>query len=50
MLLVSADLAEVAALADRVLVMFEGIAGEVPGEAADEETLGLLAAGGKAAA
>jgi simple sugar transport system ATP-binding protein len=50
-LLASADLGELTALADRVLVMFEGrVAGEVPGDEADEETLGLLAAGGKVAA
>ncbi len=50
-LLVSAELGELMALADRILVMFEGlIAGEVSGEQADEQTLGLLAAGGKIAA
>ena len=49
-LLISAELTELIALADRILVMFEGrIVGEVPGQDADEETLGLLAAGGKAA-
>ncbi len=49
-LLVSAELGELMALADRILVMFEGrIAGEVSGGEADETTLGLLAAGGKAA-
>ncbi len=47
-LLVSADLGELMALADRILVMFEGrIAGEVSGDEADEQTLGLLAAGGE---
>ncbi len=50
-LLVSADLGELTALADRILVMFEGrIAGEAEGGGADEQTLGLLAAGGKIAA
>ncbi len=45
-LLVSADLGELMTLADRILVMFEGrIAGEVSEADADEETLGLLAAG-----
>ncbi len=49
-LLVSADLGELMALADRILVMFEGrIAGEVSSSEADEETLGLLAAGSKVA-
>ncbi len=49
-LLISAELGELTALADRILVMFEGrIAGEVAGEEADEETLGLLAAGREAA-
>ncbi len=48
-LLVSAELGELIALADRILVMFEGlIAAEVSSEQADEQTLGLLAAGGKA--
>ncbi len=47
-LLVSADLGELMALADRILVMFDGrIAGEVAGDEADEQTLGLLAAGGE---
>ena len=46
-LLVSADLAEVRALADRVLVMYGGrIAGERGRAEADEETLGLLMVGG----
>ncbi|MEM7355990.1 MAG: ABC transporter ATP-binding protein [Acidobacteriota bacterium] len=49
-LLISADLGELLRLADRILVLFEGrIVGEVAGEAADEATLGLLAAGGAAA-
>ncbi len=44
-LLVSAELDEIAALADRVLVMLRGrIAGEVPADA-DPETLGLLMSG-----
>ena len=47
-LVVSADLGELIALADRILVMFEGrIAGQVASQEADEETLGLLAAGGR---
>ncbi len=47
-LLVSADLGELITLADRILVMFEGrIAGEVSGSDADEEVLGLLAAGAR---
>jgi ABC-type uncharacterized transport system ATPase subunit len=46
-LLVSTDLTEILALSDRIVVMFEGaIVGEVPGEAATEESLGLLMAGG----
>lgn len=45
-LLVSADLAEVLSLADRILVMQGGrIAGEVTPEEATEERLGLLMAG-----
>ncbi len=49
-LLISAELGELIALADSILVMFEGrIVGELPGPSADEETLGLLAAGGEAA-
>jgi simple sugar transport system ATP-binding protein len=49
-LLISEDLDEILALADRVVVMYEGaIAGEVkPGEATIEE-IGLLMAGGAAA-
>lgn len=45
-LLISADLGEVMNLSDRILVMFEGkIMGEVSGEKATEEQLGLLMAG-----
>lgn len=45
-LLVSADLAEVLSLADRILVMQGGrIAGEIAPEEATEERLGLLMAG-----
>jgi ABC-type uncharacterized transport system ATPase subunit len=45
-LLVSAELTEILALADRVLVMFDGrILAELPAAEADEETLGLLMAG-----
>ena len=44
-LVVSVELEEVMALADRILVMFAGrIVGEVPGERADERTLGLMMA------
>ncbi len=46
MLLVSAELSEIMALSDRILVMFEGrILAEIPGDRADEETLGLFMAG-----
>lgn len=45
-LLVSVELDEILALADRILVMFDGrIVGEVAGEAADERRIGLLMAG-----
>jgi simple sugar transport system ATP-binding protein len=45
-LLVSADLDEVLALADRIVVLVEGrIAGEVDGRGADEGELGLLMGG-----
>jgi ABC-type uncharacterized transport system ATPase subunit len=45
-LLVSAELSEILALSDRILVMFEGrIIAELPAGAADEERLGLLMAG-----
>ena len=44
--LVSADLGELRALSDRILVMFEGrIVGEVEEEGASEEELGLLMGG-----
>ena len=46
-LLISTDLTEILALSDRIVVMFEGaIVGEVSGDAATEESLGLLMAGG----
>jgi general nucleoside transport system ATP-binding protein len=45
-LLVSAELNEIMALSDRILVMFEGrVLAEVPGGEADEEALGFLMAG-----
>jgi simple sugar transport system ATP-binding protein len=45
-LLVSAELSEILALSDRVLVMFEGrILADLPREMADEENVGLLMAG-----
>lgn len=45
-LLVSAELDEILALADRVLVMFDGrVVGEMPRAAADERRLGMLMAG-----
>jgi simple sugar transport system ATP-binding protein len=45
-LLISAELNEILALSDRVLVMYEGrIFAEVPRAQASEETLGLLMAG-----
>jgi len=45
-LLVSAELGEVMALSDRILVMYEGrILAEAPPAQADEQTLGLLMAG-----
>jgi general nucleoside transport system ATP-binding protein len=45
-LLVSAELAEIMALSDRILVMFEGrILADIAAEEADEETLGLIMAG-----
>lgn len=48
-LLVSADLGEIMALSDRILVMYEGqIVGELAAEEATEEKLGLLMAGVKA--
>ncbi|GIP35795.1 ABC transporter ATP-binding protein [Paenibacillus sp. J2TS4] len=46
-LLVSSELSEIMTLADRILVMFEGrIVGELNGEEATEEQIGLLMAGG----
>jgi simple sugar transport system ATP-binding protein len=45
-LLVSAELSEILALSDRILVMYEGrILADVPQSQANEETLGLLMAG-----
>ena len=45
-LLVSAELSEIMALSDRILVMFEGrILADMPSGEADEETLGFLMAG-----
>jgi general nucleoside transport system ATP-binding protein len=45
-LLVSAELSEILALSDRVLVMFEGrILADLPQEKADEQSVGLLMAG-----
>jgi general nucleoside transport system ATP-binding protein len=47
-LLISEDLDEILALADRIAVMYEGtIAGETTREAADVEEIGLLMAGGQ---
>jgi simple sugar transport system ATP-binding protein len=47
-LLISEDLDEIRALADRILVMYEGrIAGEVDAETATVEDIGLLMAGGR---
>jgi simple sugar transport system ATP-binding protein len=44
-LVVSVELEEVMALADRILVMYGGrIVGEVAGDAADERTLGMMMA------
>jgi simple sugar transport system ATP-binding protein len=46
LLVVSVELDEVMALADRILVMCGGrVVGEVAGAAADERSLGLLMAG-----
>jgi len=48
-LLVSSELTEIMKLSDRILVMFEGqIVGELTAEAATEEKISLLMAGGKA--
>jgi len=47
-LLVSADLEEILALSDRILVMYEGrIVGTVPAEEATEDNVGILMMGGK---
>ncbi len=46
-LLVSAELSEILALADRILVMYEGrVVAELPRDRADEAVLGLYMAGG----
>ncbi len=48
-LLVSADLDEIIALSDRIIVLHEGkISGELPGGDVDMERLGLLMTGGRA--
>ena len=45
-LLISVQLDELIALADRILVMFEGrVMGELPGEGVSEEAIGLMMAG-----
>jgi simple sugar transport system ATP-binding protein len=45
-LLVSVELDEIMALADRILVMFDGtITGELDADEADERRIGLLMAG-----
>ncbi|QND44614.1 ABC transporter ATP-binding protein (plasmid) [Rhizobium lusitanum] len=45
-LLVSAELSEILALSDRILVMYEGrVLADIPASEADEEKLGLLMAG-----
>jgi len=50
-LLVSVELDEVLALADRILVMFDGrIVGELPAATADERTIGLMMSGATAEA
>jgi ABC-type uncharacterized transport system ATPase subunit len=49
-LLISEDLDEILALADRIAVMYEGrIVGELEGLGADKQEIGLLMAGGSAA-
>jgi simple sugar transport system ATP-binding protein len=49
-LVVSVELDEILALADRILVMFDGrIVGEVAARDADERKLGLMMAGAKPA-
>ena len=50
MLLISEDLDEILALADRIAVMYEGaIVGEVAADDATVEELGLMMAGGHGA-
>ena len=50
-LLISEDLDEIMALADRIVVMYEGrIVGELDAATATVEELGLLMAGGERAA
>jgi ABC-type uncharacterized transport system ATPase subunit len=50
-LLVSAELSEILALSDRVLVMYEGrVVAELPRAEADAQTIGLAMAGGTATA
>jgi simple sugar transport system ATP-binding protein len=45
-LLISAELTEILALSDRILVMYEGrIVADLPASDADEQSLGLLMAG-----
>lgn len=47
-LLISEDLDEIFAMADRIVVLYEGqIMGEMSGAEADRETIGLLMAGGQ---
>ena len=47
-LLISEDLDEIFAMADRIVVLYEGqLMGELAGEQADRETIGLLMAGGQ---
>jgi simple sugar transport system ATP-binding protein len=47
-LLVSVELEEIMALADRILVLFRGqIQGELDAKTANEEEVGILMAGGK---
>jgi simple sugar transport system ATP-binding protein len=49
-LLLSEDLDEIRALADRILVMYEGeVVGELAAGAASIEDIGLLMAGGRGA-
>jgi len=46
-LLISEDLEEIFALADRILVMYEGsIVGNIPAAEANRESIGLLMGGG----